>query len=258
MGRESSISTTTTTNEMMDVTNNEEDENRRRRNNNSKTKNNCNSAAAANATTTTTTGNEDINPYSYHHPTHHHRHQQQDSTDDESSEKSDDDDGFVYQRFHFVNNNCIEEHHDMGITLPFIIMLNLALAYHSKAIKEEDDESSSLTGFQQAMKLYELVYQLHTDLISHHNDPNTNQFINNQQRLTSLRLTTIISNNLGEIHRLAGNPMEHQMCLEHLLGVIMYIVHDRIVFDVLDRIEFDGILRNVSSTVVEDICATAA
>jgi len=256
--RESSISTLTTTNEMMVVTDDEEDESRRRRNNNSRTKNDFNSAAAANTTITTTTDNEDINPYSYHHSTHHHRHQKQDNTDDESSEKNDDDDGFVYQCFQFVNNHSIEEHHDMGMTLPFIIILNLALAYHSKAIKEDDDESSLLTGFQQAMKLYELAYQLHADLVSPNNDPNPNQFINNQQRLTSLRLTIIISNNLSEIHRLAGNPMKHRMCLEHLLSVIMYMVHDRIVFDVLDRIEFDGILRNVSSIVLENICATAA
>jgi hypothetical protein len=54
----------------------------------------------------------------------------------------------------------------------------------------------------------------------------------------------IVSNNLGEIHRAAGDTDKHTMCLQHLLSTIMYMVDSNL--GVLDSNEMDGFYSNVS------------
>ena len=212
--------------------------------------------------------------------------------------------GFVYRRPLLVNQQCIDEMHDMGITLSLLILFNLALAHHLKAIASFNTQQvsslssngsfktkkSSLKALQQALKLYELAYQLHIDYIqqseesssvsnnnqqpqelessiSNNNNNNNNDNDNNDNNsddeynrsIGSLRFTMIISNNLGEVHHATGNTGKHTLCLQHLLSAIMYTVDSNLV--VLDSNEMDGFYSNVAPIMglsSKNICAQAA
>jgi tetratricopeptide (TPR) repeat protein len=201
----------------------------------------------------------------------------------ESYDDNNDDEGFVYRRPLLVNKHCIEEMHNMGITLSLIILFNLALAHHLKAITSfTASKSSSATAttttthaksklqvLQQALQLYELAYQLRVDYIQQSQQEELNQPSNsnsnsnsntdndndnddstnnndeyNRSMVGSLRFTMIVSNNLGEIHRAAGNTEKHTMCLQHLLSAMMYMVDSDLL--VLDSKGMDGFYSNVA------------
>jgi tetratricopeptide (TPR) repeat protein len=205
----------------------------------------------------------------------------------ESYDDNNDDEGFVYRRPLLVNKHCIEEMHNMGITLSLIILFNLALAHHLKAITSFTASKSSSTAattttatttthaknklqvLQQALQLYELAYQLRVDYIQQSQQEELNQPSNsnsngstnsdtdndtdditnnndeyNRSMVGSLRFTMIVSNNLGEIHRAAGNTEKHTMCLQHLLSAMMYMVDSDLL--VLDSIGMDGFYSNVA------------
>jgi len=188
--------------------------------------------------------------------------QQQQQQQQQHYSSSSDDGGFVFRRLLCINNHSIEEHHYMGFTLSVVILLNLALVHHMKAIIE-DDETTSLTGFVLAMKLYELSYDEHIkQQLAYNNNNNNNKNsssssnnINDKHCSPNFRLTVIILNNLGEIHRVLGDQKKHMMCLHHLLSVIMYLVDSSNLVHVLDSTEFDGVIRNI---VVDKISAPAA
>lgn len=172
--------------------------------------------------------------------------------------------GFVYHRPLLVNKHCIEEGHIMGMTLSLIIVFNLALAHHLKAISTIDTKpntgcspsNKNLQVLHQALQLYELAYQLHTDYVQQPLPSSGALSDEHNRSIGSLRLTMIISNNLGQIHRVAGNSTKHKMCLHHLLSAIMYMVDCKFV--VLDSTEMYGFYHNVSPIMLTDICAEAA
>lgn len=196
------------------------------------------------------------------------------------------DDGFVYRRLLLVNNRSIEEDHFMGATLSLIIIFNLALAHHLMSIDITNNESlassttigycstnnKKLNALQRALKLYELAYQLHIKYIEHLSQCNTLTTTdddddddeddgngNHTKRITiTLHLTMIFSNNLGQIHRVAGNTKKHIMCLQHLLNNIMYMGQQSQHVNVLDSKEFDGFFHNISPIVFNGVCASAA
>ena len=194
------------------------------------------------------------------------RHSSSQQEQDELQINSENQDGFVYSRPLLVPKVCIEEGHYMGKPSTLIIMYNLALAHHLKAIAMNDSQSScsllegySMKVIKQALKLYELTYQLHcenTCELEQHPKLQCNQEESIEQSVTSLRFTMIISNNLGQIHRAAGNTEKHQMCLQHLLSTIMYMVDSQII--ILHSSEMDGFYQNVSPLMVPANCARAA
>merc|ERR1712172_271912 len=109
---------------------------------------------------------------------------------------------------------------------------------------------------QQSLELYELAYQFHQDYVQHqqpyttttNNDNNSeNENENNEYNcsVASLKFTMIISNNIGEIHHIAGNHIMYKKCLHHLLSLIMYLVDNKVA--VLDSSEMNEIFHNVSS-----------
>ncbi len=171
-------------------------------------------------------------------------------------------DGFVYRKPLLIPRICIEEGHYMGKATSLIILYNLALAHHLKALTMNDCGSDrKIKVLEKSLKLYELTYQLQSE----HNDEALKQPKSlyhpeecNEQRVAvaSIRFTMIISNNLGQIHRLAGNSKKHLMCLQHLLSTIMYMVDSHLV--ILDSSEMDGFYHNVSPLMIPDYCARAA
>ena len=236
------------------------------------------------------------------------------SSSSSSSSSKNEEGGFVFQRPVLVHTQCIEEHHYMGMTLSLIILFNLALAHHLKAIDLLRTKTTTTTTHPQggehhpphdhhgmqvlhkALQLYELAYKLHVEYIQqqqqqqqqeqHENDDHpapqataTNTTHNaamaprrrrsspcssssTSSSIGSLRLTMIVSNNLGEIHRLAGNTHKHTLCLEHLVSAIMYTVDCNLLQHVVrNSDELDGYYSNVSPVIFAgdcDICAEAA
>ena len=167
------------------------------------------------------------------------------STSDDCSVQ---DGGFIYRRPVEVDTNSIQEGHNMGVNLSLIVIFNLALAHQLRAIDQIASTSSSADQklLQKALQLYELAYQLHLDEC---------QDSTNYDRVGSLRFTMIVSNNLGEIHRIAGRQEKHEMCLQHLLQTIMYLVDSQTA---IDSIDLDGFFRNTSQIMFHNIGAQAA
>ena len=76
--------------------------------------------------------------------------------------RKDDNNGFVYQQTLLINKKCIEENHNMEMTLSLIIIFNLALAHHLWAISTHAQPSNTnLRVLQKAVQFYGLAYQLH-------------------------------------------------------------------------------------------------
>jgi len=165
--------------------------------------------------------------------------------------------GFVYRRPIFANRESIEENHYMGVTLVWILLFNLALAHHLMYLEggEMDDGNTEKEKyFRKAVKLYELAYQSHLDSTSDVDKDNCDD----DDDYGSLRFAVIVSNNVGQIHRVAGNTSQSEECLQHLLRVIMYVVECQLVGSVLSQTELDDLYGNVTPIMLEDVCASAA
>jgi hypothetical protein len=167
-----------------------------------------------------------------------------------SIDKNDDDCyGFVYRKALRVNmSSSIEQqmHYYTGSTLRVIIVFNLALAYHLKAIAttiitatavtptSTSSTSSTTTTtklLQQSLHLYMLAYRLHTEYEEQQqqeqeqeSSSTTSTSLFNSDNLGNLRFVMIISNNIGEIHRISNDTTKHVRCLEHVLSCIMHTV----------------------------------
>ncbi|OEU12467.1 hypothetical protein FRACYDRAFT_270387 [Fragilariopsis cylindrus CCMP1102] len=157
-----------------------------------------------------------------------------------SIDKNDDDCyGFVYRKALRVNmSSSIEQqmHYYTGSTLRVIIVFNLALAYHLKAIATSiitataaapTSTSSTTTTtttklLQQSLHLYMLAYRLHTEYEEQQQQQQqeststTSTSLFNSDNLGNLRFVMIISNNIGEIHRISNDTTKHVRCLEHV------------------------------------------
>jgi hypothetical protein len=244
-----------------------------------------------------TSENEDDSFDSYYHHHHHHHDEEQhhhhqhkkvnkDPHHDDakmnydsksnSNGSSTRNNGFIYRRPFLVHDKCIKEMHSMGNALLLIILFNLALAYHLKITESNtranfnmdstsgnsnssgNNNNTSLIVLRKALQLYGAAYQ--RLLLIHYDDDDDSN--NHSHRVNSnglLRLTMIISNNLGEIHRFIGNAHKRKMCLQHLLSTIMLLVdynsnynlvNDNDLVALLNSTEMDGFYYNVSSIMM--------
>ena len=161
------------------------------------------------------------------------------------------DGGFVCRRAILINKEDIEEkqYKSMGFKLSVSIIFNLALAHHLEAISST---TRNLPVLWKALKLYELAYQLHTqgmqqslasssipsspsltpslspsmflssnnNNISHEDEDEIIISSITNSSLGMLQFTMIITNNIGEIHRVVGNKEEH----DNLFDYYYYLV----------------------------------
>ena len=140
----------------------------------------------------------------------------------------------------------------MGPTLPLIVTFNLALAHHLQAQSEGSFTRKTL---QVVLKLYEISYSFHKE--------HQEQDLFDTQG--SMRFNMILANNLGEIHRLAGNDSKYHMCLQLLLSATMYLVdcggagatNSEEDAD-SSSIELEGFFKNTSHLILQQQCAGAA
>merc|ERR1712100_900523 len=131
--------------------------------------------------------------------------------------------------------------HRLGIVLQLIIIFNLALAYHLRAIQQLVSHDS----LRQVLQLYEVAYRLQV-----------------REDIRSLRFTMVLANNLGQVHRAAGNGSKYAMCLEHVLSAMMFLldVQQQQQSDQSSRglCDLDGFARNTSKLILQAQCAAAA
>ncbi|KAG7344638.1 hypothetical protein IV203_019030 [Nitzschia inconspicua] len=169
--------------------------------------------------------------------------------------------GYVYRHALRVHPHTIHYCHNMGVTLSLVIIFNLALAHHLMGIRRNNIKNTGSSSWnnsvpnmdvnydskalKKALQLYELAYQLHVDeqqmaattnCATHHQQREDREEAQEQEgfeskRMGMLRFTMIVSNNLGEIHRVAKNTTKHVMCLQHLLSTIMYMVDGHFLMD---------------------------
>lgn len=161
------------------------------------------------------------------------------SSDDAGATK----DGFIYQQPIIATRVCLpdkEENSAPGGTLPLILSLNLAMANQLSAL----ENNLCRRRLQKSLKWYGFAHQ-----------------IQKKSNICSPQSTMIISNNVGEIHRITNNRTKHFMCLNHLLSTMMYVIdaqHEESPSSTQTRIELDGFLRNTSKLILRDGCAGAA
>jgi hypothetical protein len=91
--------------------------------------------------------------------------------------------------------------------LSYVVLYNLALAHHLRAM-EEDCKRLRNARLQQALCLYEHAHQI----------------LLNQEIEVSALHNMAIASNLGHIHRFLGDESRAQLCFQHLLSTLLYIV----------------------------------
>jgi tetratricopeptide (TPR) repeat protein len=116
-----------------------------------------------------------------------------------------------------------------------LIIFNLALAYHMKAIR-----NSERGDFLRAQKLYEIVCQ------SQEND---------HQELPMIQAMAVV-NNLGHVHLYLQDRAKSKQCFEHLLASLMYAAEIGEEKETLQR--FEGFLLNALTLVAIDVNAAPA
>lgn len=144
--------------------------------------------------------------------------------------------GYVHSRPILIPPQCMLQNHKMGLTLPLILTFNLALAHHflllSRRRREQQQPSSSSTRMKKAstrttihddqkkketrmiqkvLKLYEVTYRWQRRQSC-------------DRQVDCIRFTLILVNNIAELYRFAGNHVKHNMCLQHLLSTLMFVM----------------------------------
>lgn len=122
--------------------------------------------------------------------------------------------------------------------LSYVILYNLALSYHLRGMDEEEHHLK-VAYLQKALTLYEHAHHI----------------LSSQDIELSLLHTMAIASNLGHIHHVVGDEQRAQMCFQHLLSTILYVVD----CGEGSKIEtFDGFFRNVMSLICTSSPAPAA
>lgn len=138
--------------------------------------------------------------------------------------EEDGDELFVFKRAMVIPLKAAPpECYDYYVSLSFIILFNLALAYHLRGLATECQRT-----LRKALRLYEMAYTVH---------------IKEDLTLTALQAMAIV-NNMGQIHAELGSSENSQECFQSLLSTFMYVqgaAHEEA------RNHMDGFVTNVLS-----------
>jgi hypothetical protein len=123
-------------------------------------------------------------------------------------------------------------------TLSFVLLYNLALAYHLRGVKEKLLRKVYLST---AVSLYEHAHAMLT--------------IDEGMDLSSLHVMAIASN-LGHVHALLGHKKRADICFQHLLSVILYVVDCG--EGTSKELKLDGFFCNIMPLIATKTTAAAA
>ena len=98
-------------------------------------------------------------------------------------------------------------------SLSVIIILNLAMAFQVSEVGPQ--QKNPRVVLHKALQLYGIAHSLQMK-----DEPTSN-------RSSNLRIAMIILNNVGEIHRVAGDDSKHEKCLQYLLSTVMLMIDNR-------------------------------
>jgi hypothetical protein len=170
--------------------------------------------------------------------------------------------GFIYKQPFRIPQQAISEGRSLGQTLPLVVVFNLALAHHLKAISKSNGANLSSRcreHLENILHLYEMAYHWHIEQErARPSSPSSG--------LSSLKLIMILANNLAQIHLAVHSMTKYRLCLQHLLSTMMFMV-DGLQFSPQSRpatdalfppMELDGFLRNASCLFLRDQAAAAA
>lgn len=144
---------------------------------------------------------------------------------EESSTSVDHD--FIYRRPIYITS---EFDGDDETTISVILVFNMALSHHLRAIDTENDNPKRLKG---ALKLYELGFSMQ---------------LKGEVRL-SMTHTLALVNNCSQVYKKQGKDRKAAKFLKHLLATLMIMVETGEI-DEID--EIDGFMGNTSSLILVD------
>lgn len=124
-------------------------------------------------------------------------------------------------------------------TQSFILLYNLALAYHLRALDDDNSSSSSRT-LRKAASLYELAYSFHE----------------NEGIQCSVMQIMSIMNNLGHIHTMLDNGSAARHYFQNLLSTIMYV--NFTCGDIRSCEDIEGYVNNALSSMIQDAAMASA
>jgi hypothetical protein len=146
--------------------------------------------------------------------------------------------GTIFQDAIYVSNPLLQPLLQTYEHLSYVVLYNLALAHHLRAM-EEDCKRLRNARLQQALCLYEHAHQI----------------LLNQEIEVSALHNMAIASNLGHIHQFLGDESRAQLCFQHLLSTLLYVV-DYGAGDKL--VSLDGFLCNVMFLIGMALSAPAA
>lgn len=133
--------------------------------------------------------------------------------------------------------------------LSVVLMFNLALSHHLRAISSVGSNSKSCESsnqiFKQAVSLYELAYEVQMQ----------------EDVELSVECTMAIVNNLGHIHRRLGNQEKSTKCFSHLLSTLLFVhssTRDEAEDMQLSLASTEGFVQSVSHLILKKQVAAAA
>jgi hypothetical protein len=123
-------------------------------------------------------------------------------------------------------------------TLSFVLLYNLALAYHLRGLTDRLSRNAYLST---ALTLYEHAHAMLT--------------IDEGMDVSSLHIMAIASN-LGHVHALLGHKRRANVCFQHLLSVILYVVDCG--EGTSKELNLEGFFCNIMPIIATKVTAAAA
>lgn len=210
----------------------------------------------------------------------------------DSSSRSTYSGGYIYRKPIQIASKSIMEGHNMGYTVYLIIVFNLALSNHLKAITSKNKNKNRTDFFNRALAWYNHAMDCQarrTDRNSRHqsyyyfDDNNTcNESPSSPLPLSfnTMQFNMIVLNNTSQVYRISENhdPIMYQQCLHNLLSKLMLVIDckSRIktiaqYYDVgsgeyslqsrrwlHNRLELNGFVWNTASLILQEQCADVA
>jgi len=124
--------------------------------------------------------------------------------------------------------------------ISYVVLYNLALAYHLKAAFETN-HTLQRSILRKALTLYEHAHHV----------------LKNQDFDLTLTHTMALTCNLGHIHHLLGDSHKAKLCFQHLLSTLLYVVDSGEALKINGG-KLDGFFRNVMPLVSRTPSAPAA
>jgi hypothetical protein len=136
-----------------------------------------------------------------------------------------------------TNTLCCEK-------LSYVIVYNLALAHHLKAMTSQLSRRMTFITFERALRLYENAHCV---------------LMGSPEIDVSILHTLALVCNLGHLHCVLGNKERSDLCYQNLLSTMIYLVDCGEVEDTIEgTIPLDGFFSNVMPLICNQASAPAA